>query len=43
MVDEIATGLLKDLPGNLIKEAGNKRLFETNEVGLMASLSIVLL
>mmetsp|Transcript_28329 Transcript_28329/g.25144 ORF Transcript_28329/g.25144 Transcript_28329/m.25144 type:complete len:301 (+) Transcript_28329:5056-5958(+) len=43
IVTDIATQLLNDLPGNLIKEAGNKKLFEINNQGLMTSLAIVLL
>jgi len=43
IVLDIAKALLKDLPMNLNKEVGNKKLFETNEMGLIPSLSTVLL
>jgi dynein heavy chain len=43
IVLDIAKALLKDLPLNLNKEAGNKKLFEVNEFGLLPSLSTVLL
>jgi dynein heavy chain len=40
---DIAKQILKDLPSTLQREAGNKKLFETNSMGLLASLSTVLL
>lgn len=43
IVIDICKDLLKDLPQNLNKELGNKKLFETNEIGLIPSLSTVLL
>ncbi len=43
IVLDIAKALLKDLPINMNKDVGNKKLFETNEMGLIPSLSTVLL
>jgi dynein heavy chain, axonemal len=43
IVIDIAKALLKDLPVNMNKDLGNKKMFEANDVGLIPSLSTVLL